>query len=56
MEERVQGLVRPFISIALTLMLGYLVYQGQVDAKTLLAIYGAVIGFHFGSRSRKEDS
>ena len=51
MVEATRKLVRPFIAVAFVAMVGWLVYQGSIEPKDILAMLGLIIGFYFGERS-----
>jgi len=50
----IRGTVRPFISVTLMLMLGFLVYNGKVEGKDILQLAGIIFAFHFAERSLKK--
>ena len=50
--EMVRILVRPFVTVGLTLLVGYLVVVGEIDANEIIALYGPVLGFWFGQRTQ----
>ena len=48
--ETIRGLVRPSITLGLTLLIAYLAIIGKIEAKEIVALYGPVLGFWFGQR------
>jgi hypothetical protein len=55
MVENIKKLVRPFISISITIVIVYLAIKGQIDSKEIITFAGIIIGFHFGERANKNN-
>jgi len=51
MVELIRALVRPIVTISLTLLIIYLSIVGLIEPRELMGIYGTVLGFWFGQRS-----
>ena len=43
--------VRPVIAIGITGLVVYLGIKGDIDANTIIAVFGTVAGFYFGQHS-----
>lgn len=50
----IRGCVRPFISVMLMLMLGWLVINGKVEGKDILQLAGIIFAFYFAERGMKK--
>lgn len=51
MVDNIRKMIRPFISVSLILMLGYLTVEKLIPAKDILYLTGIVVAFHFGERA-----
>ena len=49
--EFIRSLVRPTVTWGLTGVVAYLAITGDLDIKTLIALYGPIVGFWFAQRS-----
>lgn len=47
--------VKSIVTFAITAVICYLAITGKVDAEKIILIYSSIIGFYFGTQSRKED-
>ena len=47
--------VKSIVTFAITGVICYLAITGKVDAEKIILIYSSIIGFYFGTQSRKED-
>jgi hypothetical protein len=45
-----RGLVRPFVTCGLTLLVAYLAITEKIEASEVIALYGPILGFWFGAR------
>jgi len=52
--DYIRGCVRPFISVMLMIMLGWLVYQGKIEGKDILQLAGIIFAFYFAERGIKK--
>jgi hypothetical protein len=52
--EFIRGCVRPFISVMLMAMLGWLVINGKVEGKDILQLAGIIFAFYFAERGIKK--
>tara|TARA_S200002703_G_scaffold37420_1_gene32711 strand:- start:1649 stop:1861 length:213 start_codon:yes stop_codon:yes gene_type:complete len=44
--------IRQFIAVTLTVLIGYeTIVTNNIDAITLIGVYGTVLGFYFGDQS-----
>jgi hypothetical protein len=50
----IRGCVRPFISVMLMTMLGWLVFKGNVEGKDILQLSGIIFAFYFAERGIKK--
>lgn len=58
MKERLNKLltVKSIVTIALTGVFAYLSVTGKVDSAQFTAIFTVIIGFYFGTQTKKESS
>ena len=54
--EYIRALVRPFITVSLTIAILTLTFQGQIPGRDLLQVFLIVLGFYFGHRSGKKEN
>ena len=54
--EYIRALVRPFITVSLTIAILTLTSQGQIPGRDLLQVFLIVLGFYFGHRSGKKEN
>jgi len=53
--ELIRGLVRPFVTTTLTILVIYMAIIGKMEPKEVLLLYGPILGFWFGSKQVKID-
>ena len=47
--------VKSIVTFAITGVICYLGLSGKVDPEKIIIIYTSIIGFYFGTQTRKED-
>ena len=48
--------VKSIVTFAITGVICYLGLTGKIDPEKIIIIYTSIIGFYFGTQTRKEDS